>query len=74
MTGTPTTTGSGAVVGSGESLVSVDEAARRLGGISRTTLYKLAADGKLRLARVPGVRRTSVVESTLAALIAEAQL
>lgn len=69
MTGTTTTTGTGATALSGETLVSLEEAMRRLGGCSRTTIYKLAKEGRLRLARVDGMRRTLVVGSTLDALI-----
>jgi excisionase family DNA binding protein len=71
MTGTTTTAGTGSAAMSGEVLVSVDEARRRLGGCSRTTIYKLAAEGRLRLARVDGMRKTLVVGSTLDALIAK---
>ncbi len=35
-------------------LLSLDEVARRLGGISRRTVYRLIADRKLRVTKVRG--------------------
>ena len=52
-----------------ETLISVSEAARRLGGISRWTLYCWLSKGKL--GRVKIGSRTMVAESELIRLIEE---
>lgn len=50
-----------------ESLFSVEEAARRLGGISKWTVHAWLSQGKLRRTKVGG--RTMIRESELARVI-----
>lgn len=72
MTGTPTTKGTGGDDGSGDlALEPIAKAAKRL-GVGKTTAYGLIAAGKLRRARLPGVRSALVVSADVDALIREA--
>ena len=50
-----------------ETLISVDEAAKRLGGISKWTVHAWLSQGKLRRTKVGG--RTMIRESELAKVI-----
>jgi excisionase family DNA binding protein len=52
-----------------DNLISVEEAAKRLGGISKWTVHKWLSDGKLKRTKVGG--RTMLRESELAKVIEE---
>jgi excisionase family DNA binding protein len=52
-----------------DDLISVEEAAKRLGGISKWTVHKWLSDGKLRRTKVGG--RTMIRESELQKVIEE---
>ena len=59
--------GFGEMDGSQEALISVPEAARRLGGISKWTVHSWLSQGKLKRTKVGG--RTMIRESELAKVI-----